>query len=151
MSNQFHFKRSCQLLHRSLLLLVGMAIVLSITTQPGHAAQSQPELNVQIGVAGTYMIGCWTEVRVQTTGVPDQLHLVQVSVLDADGNIVQYRSVPNKADSTGKYLPTCPYILDELILGLLSACLRLLVRLPRTLTKTNYFVRSEFQSSKRPS
>ena len=108
MSNQFHFKRSCQLLHRSLLLLVGMAIVLSITTQPGHAAQSQPELNVQIGVAGTYMIGCWTEVRVQTTGVPDQLHLVQVSVLDADGNIVQYRSVPNKADSTGKISANVP-------------------------------------------
>ncbi len=58
----------------------------------GVYAETQSNLQVQVGLAGTYKVGCWTEVRLTAKGEKGESYRAEVEVIDADGNRVQFQS-----------------------------------------------------------
>ncbi len=94
-------------LHR-LILLVGVAVLLLVSSNQMIAAEELQDLHVRVGLAGTYKVGCWTEVRIESVGDHEQQYLAEVEVIDADGNLVQFQSAVFHADANGKISVAVP-------------------------------------------
>ncbi len=93
---------------KSSLLLFCFAAILSAFFACGVYADERQQLQVRVGLAGTYKVGCWTEVHVESQGVQARRYQVEVEVLDADGNQVQFQSDAVKAGADGEISVSVP-------------------------------------------
>ena len=89
-------------------LLLNISALFFVNSNRGICAENQPQLQVQVGLAGTYKVGCWTEVRIEAEGDQNQQYLAEVEVIDADGNLVQFQSAAFRARANGKISVAVP-------------------------------------------
>ncbi|MCA8989475.1 MAG: hypothetical protein KDA78_17630, partial [Planctomycetaceae bacterium] len=62
-----------------------VVFILLLMSGLNGGAHAQAEMEVQVGVSGTYKIGCWTSAEIHASIAPETSCRALVKVLDADG------------------------------------------------------------------
>jgi len=94
MPHRFEFDRSGRLagVLRPLALFACFAVLLLTSPVQIHAEAPDDSIQVTVGVGQAYKVGCWTEARIHPGALESGQHVAFVTVLDSDGNQVDFRS-----------------------------------------------------------
>lgn len=72
-------------------------------------AADDVSLDVKVGVHQAYKVGCWTEARITANSLAAGDYVAFVSVLDSDGNQVDFRSAPTNVSESQNVTIRVPF------------------------------------------